>query len=79
MTDNAKPRFDGTINLGHILSLSGVLIAVVGGYYSMSLRLAAAETQLSRIAIVLEATIRQEEQIKWLIDRVNRIEGRNGR
>lgn len=74
MPEEFKPRFDGTINLGHILSLSAVLITVIGGYYSMSTRLSSAESQLSRIATVLEITIRQDEQIKTINYRLDRME-----
>tara|TARA_R110000868_G_scaffold245065_1_gene501566 strand:+ start:185 stop:439 length:255 start_codon:yes stop_codon:yes gene_type:complete len=79
MVDNSKPRIDPTINIGHLISLGGVLLLAIGGYYSFSNRLVNVETQLSRITSVLEASIRQDEQIKNLRDRVNKIESKTER
>lgn len=70
----SKPFFDPTINLGHVLSLSGVIIAIIGGWYSFDSRLSGAEKQLNRLVLVIEASIRQEEQIKALTGSVLRLE-----
>lgn len=73
---NGRPRFDPTINLGHVLSLSGVIIAIVGGWYSFDTRLKSVETQMARQTQVIELGIRQEERLNYLSDRVLRLEGR---
>lgn len=70
-----RPRFDPTINLGHIITLSGVIVAMVASWYSVDSRLSGAERQLVRLVLVVEASIRQEEQIKTLQATVTRLEG----
>jgi hypothetical protein len=71
-----SPKFDPTINLGHVITLSGVVLAIVASYYSFSSRLTSVEFQINRIASVLESTIRQEEQVKSLNQRMDRLEAR---
>jgi hypothetical protein len=74
MPEEFKPRFDGTINLGHLMSLGGILLIAISGYYSFSSRLSVVEGQLTRIATVLENSIRQDEQIKSLTYRMDKVE-----
>ena len=38
-----KPRFDPTINLGHVISLGGVIVVVAGSLYLTDYRLNALE------------------------------------
>ena len=77
MTDeikNGRRVFDPTINLGHIMTLTGVMVAIIGGWYSFNARLELVERQIARQTVILELSIRSEEQIKALIGRVERLE-----
>jgi len=74
MPEDLRPKFDATINLGHVMTLTGVVLAILGSYYSFSSRLSSVETQLVRMATVLEMSIRQEEQVKALTRRVDKLE-----
>lgn len=73
--DGGRPRFDPTINLGHIITLTGVIMSMIAGWYSVDARLSGAERQLTRLIVVVETSIRQEEQIKGLQATVARLEG----
>jgi len=56
------------------MSLGGILLIAISGYYSFSSRLSVVEGQLTRIATVLENSIRQDEQIKSLTYRMDKVE-----
>lgn len=75
MSDDNKPRFDPTINLGHVITLTGVIMSMVAGWHSVDARLSGAERQFNRLILVVENSIRQEEQIKSLAATVARLEG----
>ena len=79
MTEDTKPKFDPTINLGHLLSMGGILFLSIGAYFSFGGRLGAVESQLARITSVLEISIRQEEQIKSLTYRLEKLENARAR
>jgi hypothetical protein len=62
----AKPRFDPTINYGHVLTVSSFLIAAASAYYGMraelqnvDLRVAKIESTLQQVANVLVQSARQ--------------------
>ena len=79
VTDDFRPKFDATITLGHIVKLSGILFAIVGTYYSFNNRLSSVESQIGRMASILEMAIRQDEQIKNLTYRLDRLDNGNKR
>ena len=44
----AKPRFDGTIQLGHIIQSAVIIIGVVGAWFNTQTRLEQHERDLAR-------------------------------
>ena len=54
-----KPRFDPTINLGHVISLGGVIVVVTGSLYLTDYRLNALE---------LKVPIISEDELLALLD-----------
>lgn len=76
-----KPRFDPTINYGHILTAVSFIIAGAGAYYGMRAelqsvdqRVAKIETTLQQLASVVVLTARQDEKLNAIERRVDRIE-----
>ena len=76
-----KPRFDPTINYGHILTAVSFIIAGAGAYYgmraelqSMDQRVAKIEVTLQQLASVVVLTARQDEKLNAIERRVDRIE-----
>ena len=72
-----KPRFDPTINYGHILTA----VAGTGAYYGMRVelqhvdyRVAKIENTLQQLANVLVLTARQHERLIAIERRVDRLE-----
>jgi hypothetical protein len=51
----SKPRFDPTINYGHVLTALSIIVAGTGAYYGMSveLRVAKIEATLQQLANVV--------------------------
>jgi hypothetical protein len=87
MSDNtnphgqARPRFDPTINYGHVLTVSSFLIAAASAYYGMrselqnvNLRVAKIESTLQQVANVLVMSARQDERLIGIERRVDRLE-----
>lgn len=88
MNDIPRPRFDPTINLGHVLSILSFLVMAAAGYFAMKgdidkldMRLVTVEKSghdliqsVSRLADVMVITARQDERINALGSRVERIE-----
>jgi hypothetical protein len=60
----ARPRFDGTINLGHLISLGGIAAAIIGAYWLMDFRLAAVERQIDRVSTLVIESARVDERLK---------------
>ena len=76
-----KPRFDPTINYGHILTAVSFIIAGTGAYYGMRAelqnvdqRVAKIESNLQQLANVVVLTARQDEKLAAIEQRVDRIE-----
>jgi hypothetical protein len=87
MSDNtnthgqARPRFDPTINYGHVLTVSSFLIAAASAYYGMraelqnvDLRVAKIESTLQQVANVLVQSARQDEKMIAIERRLDRLE-----
>jgi hypothetical protein len=77
----AKPRFDPTINYGHVLTALSIIIAGTGAYYGMSVelhnvdqRVAKIEATLQQLANVVVMTARQDERLIAIERRVDRLE-----
>jgi hypothetical protein len=77
----AKPRFDPTINYGHVLTVSSFLIAAASAYYGMRAelqnvdqRVAKIESTLQQVANVLVLSARQDERLIAIERRVDRLE-----
>ncbi len=76
-----KPRFDPTINYGHILTAISFIVAGAGAYYGMRAelqnvdqRVARIESTLQQLANVVVLTARQDEKLNAIERRVDRIE-----
>lgn len=76
-----KPRFDPTINYGHILTAVSFVIAGMAAYYGMKAelqnvdqRVAKIENTLQQLANVVVLTARQDERLNAIERRVDRLE-----
>jgi hypothetical protein len=76
-----KPRFDPTINYGHILTAVSFIIAGAGAFYGMKAelinvdqRVARIESTLQQLANVVVLTERQDEKLNAIERRVDRLE-----
>jgi hypothetical protein len=76
-----KPRFDPTINYGHILTAVSFIIAGAGAYYGMKAelhnvdqRVVKIENTLQQLANVVVLTARQDEKLNAIERRVDRME-----
>ncbi len=90
MSDNGngskQPKFDRTINYGHVLTALSIIIAGTGAYYGMSAelhhvdqRVAKIEATLQQLANVMVLTARQDERLNAIERRVDRFEQSTGR
>lgn len=77
----STPRFDPTINYGHVLTASSFIMAGIGAYFGMSAelksvdqRVAKIESTLQQLANVLVLTARQDERLIAIERRVDRLE-----
>lgn len=68
------PRFDPTINLGHLISLGGVTVVVAGSIYLADFRLKALEDNVRELRTVVIQAARTEEQIKEHGRRLDKLE-----
>jgi len=78
---SSKPKFDPTINYGHVFTVVSFIIAGAGAYYGMRAelqgvdqRVAKIETTLQQLANVLVLTARQDERLIAIERRVDRLE-----
>jgi hypothetical protein len=76
-----KPRFDPTINYGHILTAISFIVAGTAAYYGMRAelhnvdqRVAKIESTLQQLANVVVLTARQDERLNAIERRVDRLE-----
>jgi hypothetical protein len=87
MSDNnngarqSTPKFDPTINYGHVLTALSIVVAGTGAYYGMSSELhnvdqnvAKIEATLQQLANVMVLTARQDERLIAIERRVDRLE-----
>ena len=85
MSDEAntrgKPRFDPTINYGHILTAISFLAAALAAFIgtkvelqNLDQRVAKIEATLQQLANVVVITARQDERLKAIERRVDRLE-----
>lgn len=77
----SKPRFDPTINYGHVLTAISFIVAGTGAYYGMRAellnvdqRVAKIEATLQQLANVVVLTARQDERLNAIERRVDRLE-----
>jgi len=76
-----RPRFDPTINLGHLLTFLGLCLAALGAYYgakaeltAVSMRLIVVEKQIDRMSQILITDARQDERTTAIERRLDRLE-----
>lgn len=67
-------RWDGTINLGHVLTMGAMLATLFMGYTTFDKRLSLVEAQMARQTEVLDRSIRFDEQLRALRDRLDKID-----
>ena len=68
------PRFDFTINLGHILTFGSILVTLVVSWVMFDQRLKAVEKTLETYTITLVEQVRQGARIDALTARMDRVE-----
>lgn len=85
-----KPRFDPTINLGHLLTFGGFILAGLGAWYgvksevaNIEYRIGSIEKTAERLTVNVEKltaitviTARQDEQINAMRARIEAMERR---
>ncbi len=71
-----KPRFDPTINLGHVISLGGVIVVVTGSLYLTDYRLNALEKNVEKLSTVVIQAARTDERLKDHARRLDQLERR---
>lgn len=59
-----SPRFDPTVNLGHIITLAGFLFAMGGGWYLTEHRLSSMERNFDELWTVVIDNARTDERLK---------------
>jgi hypothetical protein len=76
-----KPRFDPTINYGHILTAVSFIVAGSAAFFGMKAelhnvdqRVAKIEATLQQLADVVVLTARQDEKLNAIERRVDRLE-----
>ncbi len=68
------PRFDFTINLGHVITFGGLLITMAIPWATFDGRLRAVERTLETATATLVEQVRQGAQLAAVTDRVTRLE-----
>ncbi len=81
--DSPKPRFDPTVNLGHVITFVGFIVAGIGAYAGASaelkainLRLEVVERQIEKMSEVVITTVRQSERMAQFERRLEKLEDR---
>lgn len=70
------PRFDPTVNLGHLISVTGVIIFVAGSFYLTDYRLSTLEKNVEKLSTVIVESARVDERIKDYGRRIELLERR---
>ena len=73
------PRFDFTINLGHVLTIGGLVVTMSVGWANFDGRLRAVEKILDTATQTLVEQVRQGARIDALGARVDRLEAEKDR
>lgn len=68
------PRFDFTINLGHVLTIGGVLVTMILGYSSFDTRLKLVEETLRTSTATLIQQVQLAADVRAIDARLGRIE-----
>jgi hypothetical protein len=68
------PRFDFTVNLGHVLSVSAILTTMIIGWAQFDARLQAVEKQQAVATSVLLEQVRQDGRLNGIELRLTRLE-----
>lgn len=68
------PRFDPSINLGHVITICSVLVTMVGGWFTFDYRLKSIEDQVRGIPSVIVEAARMDERMADLRRRVDNLE-----
>lgn len=76
MTEGKSHRFrwDGTVNLGHVLTALAMTATLAAGWLAFDKRLSLVEVAVSRQTDVLERSIRLDERFQAVIQRLDRLE-----
>lgn len=67
-------RWDGTINLGHILTMIAMIGGMLWTYSTFDKRLVLVETQIVRQTEVIDRSIRADEQLRAVRERLDKLE-----
>lgn len=68
------PKFDFTVNLGHLITFGGLLVTMAIGWAMFDARLKAVEKTLDTATATLVEQVRQGGRLDALTARVDRIE-----
>lgn len=68
------PKFDFTINLGHVITFGGLVVTMTVGWSTFDGRLRAVERTLETATATLVEQVRQGAQLAAVSDRVTRLE-----
>ena len=68
------PKFGPTINLGHLISLTGVTIVVAGSLYLTDYRLNGLEKNVEKLSVIVIESARSDERMKDVLRRVEVLE-----
>lgn len=68
------PRFDFTINLGHVITFGGLIVTMTIGWATFDGRLRAVERTLETATATLVEQVRQGAELSALSARVDRLE-----
>jgi hypothetical protein len=81
MPQEVKPRFDPTVNLGHLLTFFGFILAGYAAFTAVKselstqgVRVASMEKQVERITEVMVITATSQSEITELRRRLDRLE-----
>lgn len=68
------PRFDFSINFGHMLSIGAIIITMIAGWVNFDGRLRAVEKTLETATATLIEQVKQGAELRALASRVDRLE-----